>query len=45
MLRHPKVWKRGLLTAGTLTIGVLVGTIMSAPLAGSTVPLSKTTVP
>ncbi len=37
MLRHPEVWKRGLLTAGTLTIGVLAGAIMSAPLAGSAV--------
>jgi hypothetical protein len=37
MMRHPEYWKRGLLTTGTLTIGVLAGTIMSASLAGSAV--------
>lgn len=35
MVFHPENWKRALLTAGTLTIGVLGGTIVSASLAGS----------
>lgn len=38
MVRHPENWKRALLTAGTLTIGALGGTIVSASLAGSSAP-------
>ena len=40
MLRQPEYWTRGLLTVCTLTIGVLLGTVMSASLAGSAVPPS-----
>jgi len=35
MMRHSEYRKRGLLTAGALTIGVLIGMLMSASLAGS----------
>jgi TolA-binding protein len=35
MRRHLVYWKSKLLTAGSLAVGVLVGTIMSASLAGS----------
>lgn len=36
-MRHQEIWRSGFLAAGTLTIGVLVGAIMSASPAGSAV--------